>query len=429
MNQAATSRPFGIWTATAMVVGGVIGAGIYVVPTQFAGLGWTGPLAWVLGGAGALVIGQVLAALVAARPNEPGLIAVIGEEIGSLAGVLAGWEAWVSYWCANAYIALTAARYGGQVVPGLATTPLRQAVTASLIIVALTALNLGGLKGSGRFQVVTTVLKLLPLAAVLVILLGLGISGGEGLNLAAQPAPSMGAILPTTTLAMVAIIGFEGASIAAERIREPERTIPRATRIGIVLCCLLYLVVSSGIAFSLPRDQLANSTAPVALFIASHWGPGAGLAVSAFAVISTVGCLNVWVLMQGEVPLGLVRSGQLPGWMGRTNARDIAVVPLVLASSLACAVLLLGAVRGGAGIMEFLIRVTTVSGVWIYLFAGLAALKAGVRPVLAGISVLFALAIMFGGGAEPVLLSLGLMATALPLYAIARRSMAGALPA
>ncbi|MBC7491562.1 MAG: amino acid permease, partial [Novosphingobium sp.] len=83
-------RPFGFWTAMALVVGGVIGAGIYVVPTEFAGLGWTGALAWLLGGAGALLIGRVLTALVAAKPQEPGVIAVIGEVLGPIPGVLVG---------------------------------------------------------------------------------------------------------------------------------------------------------------------------------------------------------------------------------------------------------------------------------------------------------------------------------------------------
>src|SRR3978361_102764 len=105
--ETVEKRPFGFWTAVAFVIGGVIGAGIYVVPGSFAAYGWNGALAWVAGGAGALVIGRVLAALTASRPQAPGLVAVIGVELGPIAGVLVGWGAWVSYWCANAYIALT----------------------------------------------------------------------------------------------------------------------------------------------------------------------------------------------------------------------------------------------------------------------------------------------------------------------------------
>lgn len=420
-------RPFGFWTAMALVIGGVIGAGIYVVPTEFAGLGWTGAAAWVLGGAGALVIGRVLTALIAAKPQEPGVIAVIGEVLGPIPGVLVGWGAWVSYWCANAYIALTAARYAGALVPGLAATPLRQTITACAAIIALSALNLSGLKGAGRFQVLTTALKLLPLVAVMAILGGMALTGGSAGQSPILPQPrfSLGGLLPATTLAMVAIIGFESASIAAERIRDPERNVARSTMAGIAMACLLYFVVCTGITFTVPAAQLAGSTAPVALFIADHWGAWAGRAVAAFAVISSIGCLNVWIMMQGEVPLGLVRAGLLPGWLGRTNRHDIARAPLVIASSLSCCLLLLASWRSGAQIMDFMLRLTAVSGCWIYVFAALAALRLRIMPAVTTLALVFSLAIMAGGGFEAVWLGIVLLLAALPLYALATRGTRG----
>jgi APA family basic amino acid/polyamine antiporter len=420
-------RPFGFWTAMALVVGGVIGAGIYVVPGQFAGLGWTGAAAWLLGGAGALLIGRVLTALIAARPDEPGVIAVIGDVLGPIPGVLVGWGAWVSYWCANAYIALTAARYAGALVPGLAATTLRQTITACLAIVALSVLNLSGLKGAGRFQVATTALKLLPLLAVMLILGGMALGSGSAAHpvIVAHEPFSLGALLPATTLAMVAIIGFESASIAAERIRDPERNVGRSTMAGIAMACVLYLIVCTGITFTVPADRLAGSTAPVALFIADYWGPWAGAAVAAFAVISSIGCLNVWIMLQGEVPLGLVRAGLLPGWLARTNHRDIASAPLVIASSLSCVLLLLANWRGGAQIMDFMLKLTAVSGTWIYVFAALAALRLRLAPALATLALVFALAIIAGGGFEAAWLGAVLMLTALPLYALAVRGERG----
>ncbi|MBY0581312.1 MAG: APC family permease [Sphingomonas sp.] len=424
MNQAArrnSERPFGFWTAVALVVGGVIGAGIYAVPSQVAPLGWTGPIGWIAGGSGALIIGRVLSALTAARPGEPGLIAIIGTALGPVAGVLVGWGAWVSYWCANAYIALTAARYAGQIIPALAASPLRQALTAGALIVGLTLLNLTGLKSSGRFQVITTVLKLLPLVAVMLIVAGMAGTDRAAFTAVPQAPFSLAALLPATALAMVAIIGFESASIAAERIRDPERNVPRATMVGIVLACGIYLVVCTGITFTVPEAALVGSNAPVALFIERHWGGWAGTLVAAFAVISTVGCLNVWVLLQGEVPLGLARAGLLPDWFAHTNSRDIATVPLVLASALACALLLLGSWRGGA-IMDFMLQLTAVSGVWIYAFAGLTALRLRIRPVLGLLSVLFSVGIMIGSGVEAVMLSIALMLAALPLYALTLRA-------
>lgn len=417
-------RPFGFWMATAMVIGGVIGAGIFVLPSQMAVFGWTGLAAWVFGGAGAIMIALVLASVAEARPNEPGLMAVIGEVLGPVPGVLNGWGAWVSYWCANAYIALTSVRYASEFWPYLATTPFHLAFAAAVLIAALTALNLLGLKASGRFQVVTTLLKLMPLVAVILIVVALALGGGEAFTRETDAPFRSSSLFAATSLAFVAIMGFESASIAAQRVRNPERNVPRATMVGVLLSCLVYAIVCSGIVFALPQATLATSNAPVALFIGEYWGGWAGHAVAAFAVISTVGGLNVWIMLQGEVPLALVRADLLPRWLARTSARDIAVAPLVLASTLTVLILLIGGWNNGSGLMDFMLKLTAASGVFVYAFACVTALALKVRPVIATLGLLFALAILYGSGLEAVLLSLALMLTALPLYWLANRATA-----
>ena len=422
MTDHTDERPFGFWTATAMVIGGVIGAGIFVLPSQMAVFGWTGVYAWLLGGAGAIIIARVFSAIFAARPDEPGLLAVIGEALGPVLGVLCGWGAWVSYWCANAYIALTSARYASDLWPALAATPFRLALAASLLVAALTLLNLAGLKTSGRFQVITVLLKLIPLVAVMGIVAWLLMRGGEAFRQEVHAPFAGGSLFTATSLAFVAIVGFETASIAAQRVRNPRRNIPLATMTGVLVSCLIYAVVCSGVVFALPVATVTASNAPIALFIGTYWGSWAGHAVAAFAVISTVGGLAVWIMLQGEVPLTLARAGLLPAWLARTSKQDIAVVPMVLASALTIAVLLIGGWSNGAGLMDFLLMVTAASGVLVYAFACLAALRIGVARPLAIIGLLFCLAILYGAGLEAVALSVLLMLAALPLYWLARRA-------
>ena len=417
-------RPFGFWMATALVVGGVIGAGIFVLPSQMAVFGWTGVAAWLLGGAGAIVIARVLASVAEARPEEPGLMAVIGEVLGPIAGLINGWGAWVSYWCANAYIALTSVRYASDLWPFLAKTPFHQAVGASMLIAGLTWLNLVGLKASGRFQVVTTLLKLIPLVAVIVILARLGLSDAGAFAVQPHAPFQPSGLFAATTLAFVAIIGFESASIAAQRVRNPERIVPLATMSGVVLSSLIYIVVCTGVSFILPQEAVAVSNAPIALFIGNYWGSWADHAVAAFAVISTVGGLNVWIMLQGEVPLALARAGMLPEWLARTNAGDIAAVPLVLASALSILILLVGGWTDGTGLMDLMLKLTAASGIWLYIFACLTALKLGVRRILSVLGLLFSTAILYGAGLETVSLSLALMLAALPLYYLAQRGRA-----
>ena len=115
MQQLGEQRPFGIWTATAMVIGSMIGAGIFVLPGQLAPFGWTGVAAWIAAGLGAMALGLVIADLTRAMPEQPSLIAICGEVLGPLPGVLIGWSYWVSLWCGTAVVATTGTGPGAAV--------------------------------------------------------------------------------------------------------------------------------------------------------------------------------------------------------------------------------------------------------------------------------------------------------------------------
>jgi len=295
--------------------------------------------------------------------------------------------------------------------------------------VVLTVLNLSSLRSSGRFQVLTSALKVIPLIAVLLIGAGLLLDGGTAYS-EVPHAPFVGGnLFSAVSLALVAIIGFESASIAAQRVKNPEKNIPLATMAGVIAVCLLYVGVCSAIVFSMPQDVLTASNAPVALFVARFWGDWAGLAIAAFAVISTVGCLNVWIMLQSEVPLGLIRAGLLPEWLGRTNAKDIAVAPLVIASALTVALLLLGSWNSGAALMDFMLRLTAASGIFVYGFAAVTTLVLRRRIFIALCSLAFVIAAMVGAGFQAVLLATVLMLAALPFYWLTLRTAPAQQPA
>lgn len=421
----ADARPFGIWTATALVVGGMIGAGIFVLPAQLAPYGWTGAIAWPIAVAGSLLIATLLARLTTAMPEETGMVAICGRALGSLAGVLFGWSYWVSAWCASAVIALASIRYLAEFIPALNATPLALAVSSTAMLWLLTLLNLAGARVAGEFQVVTTVLKLLPLIAVVAIVLGLVATGGHA-HAPTPPAFVAHDLSAALTLAFYPLIGFECASIAAERVRDPGRNIPRATLAGLIATGALYLLVSIGIDFALPADQVANASAPVALFVQAYWGPAAGLMIAAFAVIATVGCLNCWVLVQGELPLGMARAGLLPAWIGRTNRRDVPVTMLLLSSGLASLLLLSNASRSTSGLMDFMLRLTSATTIWLYVGAALAAWRLRILRPVALAALAFSAWVMIGSGTEAIVLSLVLMFSALPLYYLRGSRLAAA---
>ncbi len=422
------ARPFGLWTAAALVVGGMIGAGIFVLPAQLAPFGITGLIAWGFAIPGALLLAYILSQLAAARPGATGAVAIVGEALGPMPGLLVGWSYWVGICSANAIIALTAVRYGASFVPALTASPLATALGATTLVWALTALNLGGAKGAGRFQVLTTLLKLLPLLAVVFIIAALWVSDPVQYRASERPPFAAKDLSTAMTLCFSAMIGFEAASLAAERLRDPARNILRATLYGTAVTGALYVIICNGIVFALPQAAVAASGAPIAFFVESFWGHGASLSVSAFAAIAAIGCLNGWTLMQGEVPLGMARSGLMPAFLGRTSDRDVPTTAILISSVFVSILILSGAVPGMTDILTFMLQLTTAATVWLYVGACAAALVIGVTRPAAVVGMGFALWLLWGSGIYALGLSIILMLTAIPLYWFRPRDRASARP-
>jgi APA family basic amino acid/polyamine antiporter len=409
-------RPFGFWTATALVVGGMIGSGIFMMPAALAPFGWTGSVAWVVSIVGAVCIAYVLGRLAQTMPGATGAVAIAGSVLGELPGVLIGWSYWVGVWSANAAIAIAAASYLSALFPALNATPLTGALTAVALIVLLTLLNLAGARRAGQFQVVTTLLKLAPLLAVLVIAALLG-GKGEAVLPALPPSGALFAGLATAvTLTLFPLVGFEAAGVAAERVRDPERNIIRASMAGTIVTGLLYIFVCSAIVMLLDPAVVAKSSAPFALFVGQFWGGAASNLVAAFAAIAAIGALNGWVLIQGEVPLGMARAGLLPGWFAKVSARDVPVRVLLLSSGLASVLVLTTSSPTLGGVFQLIAVLTTCATLWLYVAVCAAALIRRIAVPAAAVGLAFSLFAFWGAGGYASGLSLVLMLTAVPLY-------------
>jgi APA family basic amino acid/polyamine antiporter len=394
----------------------MIGSGIFLLPATLAPFGWTGIAAWFVASGGALLIGYVLVRLSRALPQASGGIGITGEVLGPFVGALIGWSYWVSTWAANAAISTAASSYLSVFIPSLSATPLRGALTASAVIWALTALNLAGARTAGRFQVVTTVLKIVPLVTVATILLLLIISG-KG-HVVPQPGVPMsfGGLTAPVTLTLFALLGFECASLVAARVHRPEVNIFRATMFGTGLAALFYIMVCSGIVLTLPTATVVNSPAPFATFVETFWGRGPAVAVAVFAAIAAIGALNGWVLIQGEVPRAMASEGLLPAWFGRTGKRDVPVGVLVLSSALASALVMTNASKSLSGIFQFMVLLTTASSLWFYFAACISAIRLRIAVPVALLGAGFSLWAMWGAGVVASALSLLLMLTVLPFY-------------
>jgi APA family basic amino acid/polyamine antiporter len=409
-------RPFGFWTATALVIGNMIGSGFFALPAQLAPFGFTSVAAWIAAIAGAMVIAWVIAGLSRAMPEATGTLAICAEALGPLPGVLIGWSMWVGIWSANAFIALTAVRYLAVFWPPLAASSLTLVLGAVGLLWLITLLNLRGAPAAGRFQVATTLVKLVPMAAIILLLAQLGAKGDLALDAHPHAPFDPRQLAPAVTMAFFAMVGFECAGMAAERVRDPGRTVSRATLTGVGVTGLIYLIACSGIIFAMPQEVIAGANAPVALFVESFWGRWAGLAIAGFAAVAAIGALNGWVLLQGEAPLGMARAGVIPAAIGRTSKRDVPVGALLASTVLASVLVLSNVTRDTSAIYDFMLRVTTAATLWFYAGACVSALVLRIMRPAAALGLAFALWAIWGSGYEAIGLSLLLMVTAIPLY-------------
>lgn len=420
-NAKGPGRKLGLFAAIALVMGNMIGSGVFLLPASLAPYGWNAVLGWIVTTAGTLVLAWVLAALTRARPGARDPAGFVAEAFGELPAFLMGWIYWVSVWTAVVSIAVAAVSYLSAFVPAIASTPMMPALCAIALVWAMTLVNLRGVHAAGNFQIVTLLLKLVPLVAVIVIAAAvLGTGTGEIRPLVMSELNGTD-LRGAAALTLFALLGFECASIAAARVENPAINVPRATMWGTGLTGLLYLLVCSAIALMLPEAVAATSPAPFATFVERNWSAGPAALVTVFAIVSCVGAINGWVLLQGELPRAMAERGMLPRWFAATDRHGTPRRALLLSSIIATVCLLLNASRNMKGIYEFVLLLSTSAALWLYLACALAAWRMNVARGFALVGAGYALWTLWGAGVEASGWSLVLMAAGLPLYLWARR--------
>jgi APA family basic amino acid/polyamine antiporter len=242
---------------------------------------------------------------------------------------------------------------------------------------------------------------------------------------------SLNRINAAAALTLWAMLGVEAASIASRTVRDPERTVPRATLLGTLAVGLIYLLVSTPVALLLPGSEVAASNAPLALFVERYWSPNLGLFIALFAAVSVIGTLNGLTLLQGELPLAMARHGAFPRWFAVTSPRGTAVRAQLLSTSLATVLLLVNATRSLGGLFTFMALLSTTAALILYLACALAALRLQQTRrmarswglgTLAALGALYSVWTLYGAGYEATGWGAALLIAGGPVYWIMRRA-------
>jgi APA family basic amino acid/polyamine antiporter len=365
-------RSMGLWMATALVVGNMIGSGIFLLPATLAdAAGPVSLIGWAFTGAGAVLLALVFANLGRALPRTGGPYAYAKRAFGDFAGFWTAWGYWIAVWAGNAAIAVAFVSYLTVFWPQVGDNKLLGALVGIGLIWLLTFANILGVRESGRIQVVTTILKFVPLAVI--GLVGIFFIDGGNYEPFAPHGASIGLLSSTAALTLWAFIGLESATVPAEEVKDPERTIPRATMIGTVLATALYVLATAAIMGIIPTDQLAASASPFSDAAGQVFGGGWDKVIALVAMVSTFGALNGWILLQGRVPLAAAEDGMFPAPFARVHGtRKTPVFGLVVSSVFASALMLMNYTKGLGDAFEFVLLLATLTTLVPYAFSAAA---------------------------------------------------------
>ena len=425
-------RALGLGMCTALLVGNTIGVGIFMLPASLAPHGMNAVPGWLITTGGCVFVAWVFAGLARSFPADDGPYAYASRALGAPVGFVLMWCYWVSTWVTNAVIVTGVVGYLTAFFPSLGSNRWLAAGTALVFLWIFVIVNVRGARTAGWVQVGTTVLKLLPLLGIA----ALGLWAWLGPHSAAlvhvpQTPITSGGVLAASTLALYAMLGVECAAMPAGRVRDPGRTIPRATFIGTLMVAVIYVCVSLVPMLLLPQQELAHSDAPFADLFARFLGPGSGKVLAAFVIVSGLGALNGWTLILGELTVSFARHGGFPRWLGAVNSRGAPTRALVFTTLLASLMVVMSYNDSMAGAFTFLSVVVTAATLPIYIGCALAVLLLWARKQLprgdarelrwcaaALIATCYCIYIAIGIGGKPLLWSVVLCVVGIPVYAL-----------
>lgn len=331
--RAGRAQSFGLPTATALVVGSVIGTGVFALPSALAPYGPISLVAFVLVTVGALALALTFGALSRRVPGSGGPYVYARDAFGDFGGFLNAWSYWITAWAGNAAIVVALVGYV-EVFWNTEHATLWSIVIALFGLWIPAVINLSGVRNMAVTQIVTTVLKFVPLLFMATVgLLFVKADNFGSFNAAGTSAGS--AISAAAAIALFSYLGIETASVAAGRVRDPRRNVARATVLGTIACAVVYILGTVTVFGTVSNAALQQSVAPFTDSAnAIFGGTWAGNTVAIAAIVSGLGALIGWTLIVAEMPLAAARDRLFPAAFARTR-RGIPVFGIISSTVLA----------------------------------------------------------------------------------------------
>jgi basic amino acid/polyamine antiporter, APA family len=366
---------FGLTAAMALIVGSIIGVGIFNLPTSLAFYGPITLISMALTTVGALALALLFAALSRRLPADGGPYAYARAAFGNPLGFANAWSYWITAWAGNAAIAVGWVLY----VEHFINKGHTKWVTVLLVLIGLwipAVINLSGVKNMGSVQVVTTVIKFVVLAFMSTVGLFF-ISSANFTPWNVSKESTITAIGGGMAIALFSYLGVETAAVAAAKVRNPDRNIPRATILGTIATAVVYMLSLIAVFGIIPSSKLAAASAPFSdAANAIFGGTWAGNVMAVAVIISGFGALNGWTMICAEMPLAAAGDGLFPARFKRISKNGVPAFGIVASTVLASIAMIINYLgSNGPTVFTTLVLMTGITAAIPYAFSALAQIK------------------------------------------------------
>jgi APA family basic amino acid/polyamine antiporter len=317
-------REIGLPQATALVVGSIIGASIFVQPSEISGLvpSAIGIITvWFAAGLLSLIGALVCAELASIFTQTGGVYVYLKEAFSPMIGFLWGWALfWIIHTGIIAAIAVICGRYLAYFVPVGDVGVRALAVT---VILLLSVVNYIGVKQGSTLQTLFTLGKVIAIVVMVLVgfVFGSGTSAGGGSTSVGSSPVGVTQLFSALIAGLFAFGGWNMVTYAAEETKDPRRTIPRALLVGMVVVCVSYIALNAVYLYVLPLETVASSTRIAADAADAVLGSGGGSFMSMLVVFSTFGALSGIILAGPRVYFAMARDGLTFGWLGNMHPK------------------------------------------------------------------------------------------------------------
>ncbi len=338
MTPAADNKALGFWTVWSLIAGIMIGSGIFFLPSDMAKLGMISFTGWIFTTFGAILLALVFARLAQRSQRSGGVYVYAQDAFGDFTGFVSGWAYWCGYWISIPTIATAFVGYLTVFFPALETNVQMKLLTALSLIWLLILLNMRSLRSAGRFQLITMLLKIMPLLVIIFA----GFALGDSENLPPNNPGNIGffeALAAASITAMWAYSGIEAGATPAGNIKDPQTTIPRAILFAVLSVAVIYIAAMYAVMRLVPYEALIGSERPFsdAAAVLGSWGPGL---IAIGALIAMLGSLNGIILVTGQMPMAMALNNLAPkifaGGASTGTPRASLLLCAVLATILLC---------------------------------------------------------------------------------------------